>query len=411
MIRKSSLYSLVFTIFNDALGWGVVLTIFAPLLMNPDSHFLPPGTSLQMQNVILGLLIGCYPLTQFIFMPFLGAISDHLGRKKVLEWTILCDSFCFILSAIAIWEGSLFLLFFSRILAGIFSANSATAQAAIADISSERDKSKNLSLSGIAGGLAWVVGPPLGGLLSTKAYFSWADFATPFWALSALFFINYIWIAKSFKETYVKTTKEKHDWKQEIKDLLKLSKIPHMTPWMVISFFFYFGWGFFILFYPALLVQRFYFDQSSIGLLSGYLSIFWLGLSLAMNRGLAERFKPEAFILSSLPIAGVLSIVIAFTSSIVWWYLAFPFLSICGSAIWINLSAHLSNLAGRENQGKVFGIGQSIMALAMFISPIISGSLAAIDDQIPLTSSGIILTITGVFASLYYFRKNKKVPR
>ncbi len=408
MIRKSSLYSLIFTIFNDALGWGVVLTIFAPLLMSGTGHFLPPETSLHTQNLILGLLIACYPLTQFVFMPFLGAISDHLGRKKVLEWTILCAGFSFILSAIAIWKGSLFLLFLSRILAGVFSANSATAQAAIADISSEREKAKNLSLSGIAGGLSWVIGPPLGGFLSTKAYVPWADFATPLWFVAGLFFINYFWIVKGFDETYVKTHREKHDWKQEIKDLAKLSSIPRMTPWLAISFFFYLGWGFFVLFYPALLVQKFQFDQSSIGLLSGYMSIFWLLSSTALNRGLAEKFKPEAFILPGLALVGPLCIGLGFSNAIAWWYVTFPILGMCGAAIWSNMLALLSNLAGKENQGKVFGISQSLMSLAMFVSPLLSGLLAAMDERIPLTASGVILIGIAVFASLYYFRKIRK---
>ncbi len=406
MIRKSSLYSLIFTIFCDGLGWGVVLTIFAPLLMHESSTLLPPGTTVQTQNLILGFLIGCYPLTQFFFMPVIGALSDHIGRKKVLEWTILCAGVSFILSAIAISMGSLVLLFVSRILAGIFSANAATAQAAIADISSEREKAKNLSLTGIAGGLSWVVGPPLGGFLSTEAYFSWANFATPLWFVALLFFLNYFWILKSFQETYVKTAHhEKHDWKQEIRDLAKLSRIPRMTPWLVVTFLFYFGWGFYVLFYPALLVQRFNFDQAAIGLLSGYLSLFWLASSTALNRGLAERFKPEAFILLGLPIAGILSIVIAFSHTITWWYVTFPFLAICGTCIWTNLLAFLSNLAGKENQGKIFGIAQSLMAFAMFVSPVISGFLAALDERIPLTASGLILAASGAFAALYYFRR------
>ncbi|HEV7736353.1 MAG TPA: MFS transporter, partial [Chlamydiales bacterium] len=219
VVKKSSLYSLIFTIFNDALGWGVVLTIFAPLLMNNSGEFLSQDTSLQMQTIYLGLLIACYPVTQFIFMPLIGALSDHVGRKKILEWTILCAVFTFCLSAIAIWQGSLVFLFLSRLLAGVFSANAATAQAAIADMSSEREKGKNLSLTGIAGGLAWVIGPPFGGLLATKAYIPWADFATPFWFVAALLLINYFWIRKSFEETLVKTKNSAHDWKQEIKDL------------------------------------------------------------------------------------------------------------------------------------------------------------------------------------------------
>ncbi|MFI5333925.1 MAG: MFS transporter [Chlamydiales bacterium] len=405
MMRKSSLYSLVFTLFCDGLGWGVVLTLFAPLLMDPASGFLPADTSIQTKNLILGLLIGCYPLTQFLFMPIIGALSDHIGRKKVLKWTILCAGFSFVLSAISISMGSLVFLFLSRILAGVFSANSATAQAAIADISSEREKAKNLSLTGIAGGISWVVGPPVGGFLSTKTYFPWADFATPLWFVAALFFLNYFWILKSFEETFVKKHSEKHDWKQEIKDLAKLSRIPRMTAWLTVAFFFFLGWGFYVLFYPALLVTRFHYDQATIGLLSGYLSLFWLATSTALNRGLAERFKPEAFILFGLPVAGILSIVIAYTDTILWWYVAFPFIAICGTCIWTFLLAFLSNLAGKENQGKIFGIGQSLMSLAMFISPILSGLLAAVDERIPLTASGVILAVNGAFAVLYYFRK------
>ncbi len=277
--KKSSLYSLIFTIFNDALGWGIVLTIFAPLLMNPDSHFLAPGTTVRAQNVILGLLIACYPLTQFIFMPLVGSLSDHFGRKKILEWTILCATLTFALSAMAIALKSLALLFISRTLAGIFSANAATAMAAIADMSTEKEKGKNLAMSGIAGGLSWVLGPPLGGLLSSDRYFSWSGFATPFWALAFLFFINYLWVFKSFTETRVKASHEKHDWKQEIKDLFILTKIPRMNVWLTITALFYIGWNFWILFYPALLVQRFHLTQVSIGLISGYLALFWLLVS------------------------------------------------------------------------------------------------------------------------------------
>lgn len=405
MMRKSSLYSLVFTIFNDALGWGVVLTIFAPLLMS-SSGFLPLDATLKMKTTLLGLLIACYPLAQFFFMPLIGALSDNMGRKKILEWTILCAAFTFVLSAIAIWIKSLVFLFISRLLAGIFSANGATAQAAIADMSSEREKGKNLSLCGIAGGLSWVVGPPLGGFLSTKAYFPWADFATPLWFVAALFIFNYIWVKLSFQETHVK--KQAHDWKQEIKDLTKLSKIPHLTPWLVITFFFYFGWGFYMLFYPTLLVQKFALNQTSIGLISGYLSIFWLATSTGLNRGLAVKFKPEAFVLLGLPMIGILTIVLAFVPTLSWWYVIFPFLAIGGALSWVNILAFVSNLAGRENQGKVFGIGQSLMALGMCMSPMIAGFMAAIDEKMPLITAGTCLLGIGGFSLLYYFRRHTR---
>lgn len=406
MIRKSSLYSLIFTIFNDSLGWGVILTIFAPLLFDPTSPLLPSDTSVSTRNFVLGALIAAYPFTQFLFMPVLGSLSDRIGRKTVLKWTTLFAGFSFILSGVSIYYGSLSMLFVSRILAGVFSANSATAQAAIADISSEKDKAKNLSLSGIAGGLSWVVGPPLGGLLSTKEYLPWADFATPMWFTAALFFINYLWVCASFEETYIKKETTKHDWKQEIRDFVNLSKIPRMKVWLIITFFFYFGWGFCVLFYPALLVQRFHLTQSAIGLMSGYQAIFWFLSSTALNQGLAVKYKPEAFILFGLPIAAFSMMILAFTHTMIWWYVLFPILSLCGAAIWINISALLSNLAGRENQGKVFGLAQSLMSFAMFVSPLLSGILGAMNESAPLATSGIFLVGVSALASFYCFRKS-----
>jgi DHA1 family tetracycline resistance protein-like MFS transporter len=405
--KKSSLYSLVFTIFNDSVGWSVVLTIFAPLLMSPDSDFLPPGTSLHAQNIILGLLIACYPFTQFIFMPFVGALSDHFGRKKILEWTVLCATITFALSALAISWKSLSLLFISRILEGVFSANAATAQAAIADTSSERDKGKNLALSGIAGGVAWIVGPPLGGLLSSDTYFSWTGFATPFWATAFLFLINYIWVRKSFIETRDTSSRAHHDWKQEIKDLSTLIKIPQMSLWLAITTLFYLGWNFWILFYTPLLVQVFHLNQVMIGFLSGYISLFWLLCSTALNRGLAERFTPRTFILIGLPICGICALMLAFATNLEWWYALLPFFGLAGAAVWTNFLALLSNLSGRENQGKVFGIVQSLLALTAFITPVISGPLASVGEGLPLAIGGLLLLITAGLTALFSKRQGK----
>ncbi|HSX37687.1 MAG TPA: MFS transporter [Chlamydiales bacterium] len=407
MIRKRSFYSLIFTMFNDGLGWGIVLTIFAPLVLDVNNGFLPADTSIEKRNVLLGFLIACYPFTQFLFMPFIGALSDHLGRKKVLEWTILSGALTFVLSALSVWWGSIVCLVISRILAGICSANAATAQAAIADMSSEREKGKNLALSGIAGGISWIVGPPLGGILSSHTYFAWADFSTPLWFAAALFFINYVWIVWGFSETRVKDHREKHDWKQEIRDLSKLSRIPQMSGWLVISGLFFLGWGFFILFYPALLVQHFHVDQTVIGLFSGYQAIFWLIGATAMNRGLALCFLPEVFILGVLPIVGVLVAALAYTPTTMWWYVILPCLAMGGSILWNSILALLSNLAGKENQGKVFGVSQSLMSFGMFVSSILAGSFAAISEKSPLLASSLCLIGTGILACVHHFRSRR----
>lgn len=396
MTRKSSLYSLLFTIFNDAIGWGVVLTIFAPLIFDRSYGLMPEGASDSVRNITVGFLIGAYAVTQFVSMPFIGALSDHFGRKRVLEWTILGATISFILSGIAILIGSLSLLFAMRLLAGLFSGNSGTAQASIADMSTDQTKAKNLSLSGVVGGISWILGPPLGGFLASSSWVSWFNFATPFWFLGVLFLINLVWIHKSYEETH--KSREKHSWKQEIKDLGKFSKMPRMNGWLLVSFLFYVGWFFFILYYPTLLVQKFGYSQQQIGFLSGYLAIFWFSGSLILNRGLAEKFKPEMFILWALPICGIVMIITSLFETLGVWLVTFPMLSLCATSIWICSMALTSNIAGKENQGKVFGVIQSLQSLGLFISPICTGFLALANINFPFWVGAAIILATSCIA-------------
>jgi DHA1 family tetracycline resistance protein-like MFS transporter len=402
MKRKASLYSLLFTIFNDAIGWGIVLTIFAPLLFDRTNTLLPVDTTDASRNIILGILISSYAVTQFFSMPIIGSLSDHFGRKKVLEWTIFGAMVSFALSALAVWWESIVLLFAARLLAGLFSANSGTAQAAIADMSTEQNKAKNLSLSGIVGGISWVVGPPIGAFLSTPKWGPGFSFSTPFWFLAVLFLINLIWVNRSYVETYTK--KEKHDWKQEIKDIGKLSKIPRVSGWLTVSLLFYVGWFFFIMYYPTLFVQKFEFTQSGIGLFSAYLSLFWFLGSLAINRWFGG-INSEKAVFICMPLIGLLMLIATLEGTITGWIWTFPLMAIFATTVWINVMTIVSNLSGKANQGKAFGILQSMMSLATFIAPLATGFIATYNIEIPMYLGTIVLLGVGLYAFRLHTRR------
>ena len=63
------------------------------------------------QLVILGLLLGIYPLGQFFGAAILGKLSDMRGRKPLLLWTLTGTLAGFVISALAIRQGNLLLLF------------------------------------------------------------------------------------------------------------------------------------------------------------------------------------------------------------------------------------------------------------------------------------------------------------
>ncbi|MCO5205067.1 MAG: MFS transporter [Anaerolineae bacterium] len=143
----------------DLLG----LTIIIPLL-----PFY--ATSFGASPFVIGLLSAAYPIFQFIGAPILGRLSDRYGRKPVLVISQIGTFIGFLVMGFA---NSLFMLFLSRIIDGISGANIATAQAAIADSTTEKNRTQGLGLIGAAFGIGFIIGPIIAGvslLLSGNNY-------------------------------------------------------------------------------------------------------------------------------------------------------------------------------------------------------------------------------------------------
>jgi DHA1 family tetracycline resistance protein-like MFS transporter len=114
------------------------------------------AVSFNASPLLIGLLGATYPVFQFIGAPLLGRISDRVGRKPVLLVSQIGTLVGFLVLGFA---GSLWMLFLARLLDGLSGANIATAQAAIADSTSEKTRTQGLGLIGAAFGLGFVVGP------------------------------------------------------------------------------------------------------------------------------------------------------------------------------------------------------------------------------------------------------------
>lgn len=112
----------------------------------------------------LGFLMAVYSLTQLLFAPMWGRISDRIGRKPVIMIGILGLSLSFFITGLST---ELWMLFVARILGGILSsANMPTAMAYVADITSPEDRGKGMGIIGAATGLGFVFGPAVGGIFS-----------------------------------------------------------------------------------------------------------------------------------------------------------------------------------------------------------------------------------------------------
>ncbi len=138
--------------FIDLAGLAIVYVIFGPLIIDSSSSVVASGMTKAERNVIVGLLIAAYPLTQFFGAPILGALSDKYGRKRPLFISTAFSGFAFFLSSFSLYINNLPLLFISRFLAGFSAGNLTIAMAATSDLIEEEKRPRYMSAFTILGG-------------------------------------------------------------------------------------------------------------------------------------------------------------------------------------------------------------------------------------------------------------------
>lgn len=173
MTRRSPLAFVFCAVFVDMLGYGIVV----PLL---PFYAGGPATG----AALVGALASLYAAMQFFAGPFLGGLSDRVGRRPVLVCSLFGASLAYLLLAVSEDFG---MVVVAVVLAGAAGGTQATAQAFVADVTAPEDRARGLGVVGAAFGLGLVAGPLLGGLLSLYSLHAPALLAATLAGLGALF--------------------------------------------------------------------------------------------------------------------------------------------------------------------------------------------------------------------------------
>jgi len=154
--RRAAVFFVLITILLDTIGFGIIAPVMPKLLTSLT------GEGLDSVVRYSGWLMFVYAAVQFVAAPLLGNLSDRFGRRPVLLMSLVALGLDYLLMA---WAPSLVWLFLGRLLAGLAGATFSTANAYVADVSSDADRARNFGYISAAWGLGFMLGPAIGGVL------------------------------------------------------------------------------------------------------------------------------------------------------------------------------------------------------------------------------------------------------
>ena len=403
------------TVFIDLLGFGILIPVF-PLLISPGSPFrvTPEGWSFTQGLIMLGWLQAIYPFCIFVAAPILGQMSDRHGRRPVLAASIFGTSVGYVLFAIGISTANIPLLFAARALDGITGGNLAVAQAAIGDVSTNENRAKNFGLLGAAFGLGFIIGPYLGGRLSSPdASFyglfdtpSWFGATTPFWFAAIIALANGVSVLVTFPETL----KEKfHGGRikmgRSISNVVAGFKSDRLRVILATGFLFNAGFTFFTTFFGVYLKNSFDFSSAKIG---DYFALVGLFIAFSQAVVVARVAKKLAdFKVLRFSLFGTAAMMLVYfltpTSSSAYLYMVIPFFTFFNGLTMANMSSLVSRSAEPGQQGQAMGIYSSVQSLAQVPASILVGYITSgINSSQPLLVSSVCIGLGGfVFATMF----------
>lgn len=354
---------LFFIVFIDLIGFGIII----PLLPFYAEYF-------QASPATVGLVMATYSLAQFAAAPFWGRLSDRIGRRPVLLFSLAGAVLAYV------WLGfaqSLFVLFAARALGGFMAGNISAAFAYIADITTPANRAKGMGVIGAAFGLGFIAGPAIGGVLAGSDPLN-ADYRTPALAAAALSLTAFTIALFTLKESLsveiraraaAKTPKRR--WAQFKEAMAR----PHMGLLIVLAFLATFVFSGMETTFAMWSRRQFGWGPEQNGYLFAFVGIISAAIQGGMVGKLARRFGESRLVLhGSVLLCSGLAL-IPFSSSLPILLGAMVLLGIGFSIMTPSLNSLISLQAGEEEQGGVMGVTRSATTLARVLGPAWAGML------------------------------------
>jgi MFS transporter, DHA1 family, tetracycline resistance protein len=413
--EKNSLLPLLLITFTGTLGFSIVLPFLVFLV-----------TELGGNAIVYGILTATYPAFQLIGAPILGRWSDIYGRKKILllshggtlaGWIVfLVALFLPVLNLFSIDASiigtfaitiPLAALFLARAIDGLTGGNVSVADAYVADISSDENRSKNFGKIAISSNLGFIVGPALAGILGATVYGEVLP-ALSALILSSVVLVVIVLFLKETKCSILMKIPEKNDvgrvFSFEPKECYKTAnpqrlkfrevfKLKNISFLLLLYFLIFLGFNIFYASFPIHATEGLGWTVTQMGIFYAVLSGIMVLVQGPILRKALKKFSEEQLVIIGSVILGT-NFVLYLSPDIILIYGAAVLFAVGNGLMWPPVMSILSNRAGTVYQGTVQGVANSFASLASIIGLVLGGILyTMLGATTFLISAGVIYTV------------------
>lgn len=364
--ERRALLPIFLIVVVDVLG----LTIIFPLL---PFYAQELGASPRQ----IGLLIATFAACQLVSGPLLGQIADRVGRKPLLLLSQVGTLIGFIVlgSATTLW-----MVFVSRAIDGITAGNLSLAQAYVSDVTRTENRAKSFAIIGIAFGIGFLIGPALSGFLSQYGH------GYPIYAAQGLSALSILGTAVLLPRARPRADAGEaapagrrlalFSWGRYVEYFQR----PVLASLLYQFFAFGFSFACFTSGFALYAERRLTYNGQPFGATHvGYVFAFTGFLGIILQAGLVGRLV-KRYGEARLTGAGFAAMGVSYAALAV--VRNVP--ELLGSAalgtfgqgtLRPALTAQITQHTGRDEQGLVLGIAQSLMSVAQIAAPLLAGLL------------------------------------
>jgi MFS family permease len=364
-MRRASLGTLFLTVFLDLVGFGLIIP------------FLPAmARDLGASDFVAAALAACYSLMQFLAVPVWGRISDRVGRRPVLVWSIAASALGMVFLGLA---QTLTMVFLARLWSGAATANIAVAQAYIADVTQPRERAKGMGIIGMGFGLGFMIGPFIGGELG-RFHILGHQGTLPAFVSAAFSVVNLIFALRYLPESLPPEKRTTRIRKLALIDVAALRQAvgnPGVGLILLIAFNSIFWFAGVQALFRLFTLDAFAMNVEHTGRVLGLVGLVSVIVQGGLIGRLNKRFGEIRLLSAALVLMSVGFVLQGLSVTVgVPMFIAASAITAAGTALHMpSVSSYVSRRVGPDMQGATLGLMQSAGSLARAGGPLLWGLL------------------------------------